>query len=257
MCRACVRDPRSHYMHLCGYAADGRPIIYSCLANPTNKVFEDNKAHMIQTFEWVSVCLDDEGRAWRATDWLAGKRDMAGVAGVRCWIEWLRKNATRVAQHCAALPFFPVAGTYLACLPSLPSLPSLLPRIARQAIKCMPPGVEQWIWVCDFKGFGMADVNPKLAKVGRQWPQWPSLRSCRMGVCVSWWWWHAVLSQPHSVLFLPSLFPSAALLFTLSHPLLQPVPPSPSLTMLPPHPLTLSCSWTSAPNTIRSGWACS
>ncbi|KAG2435701.1 hypothetical protein HXX76_006900 [Chlamydomonas incerta] len=85
VCRACVRDPRSHYMHLCGYAADGRPIIYSCLANPTNKVFEDNKAHMIQTFEW--------------------------------------------------------------------------------AIKCMPPGVEQWIWVCDFKGFGMADVNPKLAKL--------------------------------------------------------------------------------------------
>ncbi len=32
----------------------------------------------------------------------------------------------------------------------------------------MPPGVEQWIWVCDFKGFGMADVNPKLAKVPPQ-----------------------------------------------------------------------------------------
>lgn len=28
----------------------------------------------------------------------------------------------------------------------------------------MPPGVEQWVWVCDFHGFGMADINPKLAK---------------------------------------------------------------------------------------------
>ncbi|GFR48901.1 hypothetical protein Agub_g10849 [Astrephomene gubernaculifera] len=85
VCRACVREPRSHYMHLVGYCTRGRPIIYSCLENARNRVFEDNRDHMIQTFEW--------------------------------------------------------------------------------AIKCMPPGVDQWIWVCDFKGFGMADVNPKLAKL--------------------------------------------------------------------------------------------
>ncbi|GIL52537.1 hypothetical protein Vafri_8378 [Volvox africanus] len=85
VCRACARDPRSHYMHMVGYCLQGRPIIYSCLELPTNKIFEDNRDHMIQTFE--------------------------------------------------------------------------------MAIKCMPPGVEQWIWVCDFKGFGMVDVNPKLAKL--------------------------------------------------------------------------------------------
>ncbi|KXZ55527.1 hypothetical protein GPECTOR_2g1076 [Gonium pectorale] len=85
VCNACARDGRSHYMHLIGFCKVGRPIIYSCLEVARNKVFEDNKAHMLQTFEW--------------------------------------------------------------------------------AIKCMPPGVEQWIWVCDFKGFGMADVNPKLAKL--------------------------------------------------------------------------------------------
>ena len=28
----------------------------------------------------------------------------------------------------------------------------------------MPPGVSQWVWVCDFHGFGMQDINPKLAK---------------------------------------------------------------------------------------------
>ncbi|GLC70756.1 hypothetical protein PLESTF_001030000 [Pleodorina starrii] len=85
VCRACARDPRSHYMHCCGFCQRGRPIIYSCLELPTNKVFDDNRDHMIQTFE--------------------------------------------------------------------------------TAVKLMPPGVEQWIWVCDFKGFGMADVNPKLAKL--------------------------------------------------------------------------------------------
>lgn len=33
------------------------------------------------------------------------------------------------------------------------------------AIKVMPPGVEQWVWVCDFHGFSKKDVNPKMAKV--------------------------------------------------------------------------------------------
>ena len=47
-----------------------------------------------------------------------------------------------------------------------------------QAIKCMPPGVEQWVWVCDFYGFGMADVNPKLAKV------WLGERGGGMHVCM-------------------------------------------------------------------------
>lgn len=84
ICKACAKDPRSHYMHLVGYCSHNRPVIYSCLALASNRVYEDNKAHMIQTFE--------------------------------------------------------------------------------TAIKCMPEGVEQWVWVCDFHGFGMADINPRLAK---------------------------------------------------------------------------------------------
>lgn len=41
-------------MHLVGYDQLGRPIIYSCLALAGNRVYEDNKDHMIQTFEMVS-----------------------------------------------------------------------------------------------------------------------------------------------------------------------------------------------------------
>lgn len=29
----------------------------------------------------------------------------------------------------------------------------------------MPPGVGQWVWVSDFKGFGLSDCDPRLAKV--------------------------------------------------------------------------------------------
>ena len=29
----------------------------------------------------------------------------------------------------------------------------------------MPEGVGQWVWVSDFKGFGMSDCDPRLAKV--------------------------------------------------------------------------------------------
>lgn len=33
-----------------------------------------------------------------------------------------------------------------------------------QAAKCMQPGIEQWVWVMDFHGFGMSDINVKLAR---------------------------------------------------------------------------------------------
>jgi len=33
------------------------------------------------------------------------------------------------------------------------------------AIKCMQEGQEQWIWACDFHGFGLRDVDPRLAKL--------------------------------------------------------------------------------------------
>lgn len=29
----------------------------------------------------------------------------------------------------------------------------------------MPKGVEEWIWVSDFHGFGFADLNPSMARL--------------------------------------------------------------------------------------------
>ena len=34
-----------------------------------------------------------------------------------------------------------------------------------QCIQAMPAGVGQWVWVSDFKGFGLSDCDPRLAKV--------------------------------------------------------------------------------------------
>lgn len=85
VCKACAKDPRSHYMHVSCYDLLNRPVIYSCNGLASNKTYEDNHDHMISTFE--------------------------------------------------------------------------------TAIKLMPPGVEQWVWVCDFHGFGMRDINVKLAKL--------------------------------------------------------------------------------------------
>ena len=34
-----------------------------------------------------------------------------------------------------------------------------------QCVQAMPAGVGQWVWVSDFKGFGLSDCDPRLAKV--------------------------------------------------------------------------------------------
>lgn len=39
-----------------------------------------------------------------------------------------------------------------------------LVMLFEQAIRMMPEGVEQWVWVSDFFGFGMADMNPAMAR---------------------------------------------------------------------------------------------
>lgn len=54
-------------MHLVGHTREGFPIIYSCLELAGNRVFEDNRAHMIQTFEMVR-------RALWAFVWGGGRR---------------------------------------------------------------------------------------------------------------------------------------------------------------------------------------
>uniref|UniRef100_A0A061SFM8 CRAL-TRIO domain-containing protein n=1 Tax=Tetraselmis sp. GSL018 TaxID=582737 RepID=A0A061SFM8_9CHLO len=85
ICTACLRNPRSHYMHVVGTDLSGQPVIYSIFSNAVDKNPEENKKHMIHQFE--------------------------------------------------------------------------------TAVKLMPPGIERWVWVMDFHGFGMADCNPKIAKI--------------------------------------------------------------------------------------------
>ena len=40
-------------MHVTGFDKVNRPIIYSCIGLASNKTYEDNKEHMISTFETV------------------------------------------------------------------------------------------------------------------------------------------------------------------------------------------------------------
>ncbi len=40
-----------HYMHVCAYDKENRPTIYSCLELAVNKDIEDNRKHLISTFE--------------------------------------------------------------------------------------------------------------------------------------------------------------------------------------------------------------
>lgn len=50
-CTACRADHKSHYMQVVGHDRTQRPLIYSCLALATNRDVEDNRRHMIATFE--------------------------------------------------------------------------------------------------------------------------------------------------------------------------------------------------------------
>ena len=44
-------------MHPVGFDRLGRPVIYSCLALAGNRSVEDNRLHMVATFEKVSLHL--------------------------------------------------------------------------------------------------------------------------------------------------------------------------------------------------------
>lgn len=66
-------------------------------------------------------------------------------------------SSAQAAHDCMLLPF-PVVE---ACSPCLVHRTI----VAMQCIQAMPEGVGQWVWVSDFKGFGMSDCDPRLAKV--------------------------------------------------------------------------------------------
>ncbi|KAK9851370.1 hypothetical protein WJX84_005144, partial [Apatococcus fuscideae] len=85
VCQRCRDRDDPHYMHVCGFDKEGRPILYSVFNLAENRGIEENRKHMLSTFE--------------------------------------------------------------------------------QAIKMMGPGVEQWVWFADFKGFGWQDCDPRLAQI--------------------------------------------------------------------------------------------
>lgn len=84
VCRACARNPGTHYMNVIGYCKLSRPVFYSCMKLSRSKEVEAGKHHLINRFE--------------------------------------------------------------------------------QAIRMMPEGIEQWVWVSDFFGFSVGDMNPAMAK---------------------------------------------------------------------------------------------
>lgn len=53
MCRVCLKQDGAHYLQVVGHDRWRRPILYSCLALPMNRQVEDNRRHMIATFEQV------------------------------------------------------------------------------------------------------------------------------------------------------------------------------------------------------------
>jgi hypothetical protein len=50
-CAACAARPGSHYMHPVGFDPLGRPVLYSCLQLASCRSVDDNRQHVIATFE--------------------------------------------------------------------------------------------------------------------------------------------------------------------------------------------------------------
>ncbi len=201
VCRACAKDPRAHYCHLVGHCAQGRPVIYTCMELPNNRVYEDNRDHMIQ----VGWLAGEEGSGGCTP--ACGSR-AEGVGGARLAplpLEvlseplhaqtLLRRDICRtlvqtarstpgagaaesrgVGPRCAGAPQHAAGSASHRCRPVAGSggngggraVAAALLQTFETAIRVMPPGVEQWVWVCDFHGFSKKDVNPKMAKVGSQ-----------------------------------------------------------------------------------------
>ena len=53
LCRACSAQPNSHYLQVVGHDTLQRPVLYSIFSMAKNKSVEDNRQHMISTFEQV------------------------------------------------------------------------------------------------------------------------------------------------------------------------------------------------------------
>eukprot|EP00890_Picochlorum_soloecismus_P006490 jgi/Picsp_1/6842/NSC_04179-R1_protein len=64
MCPACPRVKSSHYMQCVCFDRFDRPTIYSCLELATNKDIEDNRRHMVATFETAVLLMGQNVSQW-------------------------------------------------------------------------------------------------------------------------------------------------------------------------------------------------
>ncbi len=55
VCHRCRDRDDPHYMHVCGFDVEGRPILYSVFNLAENRGIEENRKHMLSTFEQVCV----------------------------------------------------------------------------------------------------------------------------------------------------------------------------------------------------------
>jgi len=84
VCTACLeKDPTSHYMHVVGHDIQKRPVIYSCLALATNRNVEDNKVHMLSTFENAILLMP------RAADAEGGDEGDGPSSATTCSWVWI------------------------------------------------------------------------------------------------------------------------------------------------------------------------
>lgn len=64
LCTACLNKDGAHYMQVVGHDSLKRPILYSCLSQPTNRSVEDNRRHMIATFEQAIRTMSSGTEQW-------------------------------------------------------------------------------------------------------------------------------------------------------------------------------------------------
>lgn len=78
-CPACYHEGGAqHYMHVVCYDVIGRPTMYSCLELAENKDIEDNRKHIISTFETAIELMGKNASSW---NWVL---DLHGFRLVDC-----------------------------------------------------------------------------------------------------------------------------------------------------------------------------
>ena len=199
-CAACAARPGSHYMHPVGFDPAGRPLLYSCLQLASCRSVEDNRQHVIATFEQACTAHWGESSGFRGrllpsalwcVEYGAGchcpRRPSCGLKAVaegslwgcrtRCNFQACRGWVAAEAAHTCAREvqlggWLAAGGAGVTIMPQpttsgggsavSPAWTQCLMRL-RQAIRLMRPGVEQWVIVSDFHGFGFGDLNPRMA----------------------------------------------------------------------------------------------